>query len=175
MRPLPILPRGPRRPYRPPVDTLLACPRICPQWELSALRALMKPQTRNRSAAQPWPADAEQRIDRARQPIRERIGYELEAHFPIDGDYYFAAVTTPHLTDEARAAALLLSRRLPGTWFVLGRLYVRDGAFYRRRRGIELILVKANDVHLSRGVRAALQDVLWTDVTTCDRRRVRAR
>ena len=171
MRPLPILPRGPRRPYRPPVDALLACPRICPQWELSALRALMKPQTRNRiehrRAAQSWPTDARQRINVAQELIRERIGYELEPHFPIDGDYYFAALTTAHLADEARAVALLLSRQFPQTWFVFGRLYVRDGAFWRRRRGVELVLVKANDIHLSRGVRAALRDVLSIDGARC--------
>src|SRR5687767_15860243 len=49
MRPLPNIPRGPRRATRSSASSLLlACPRLSPEWELSALRALIKPQLGSR-------------------------------------------------------------------------------------------------------------------------------
>src|SRR4051812_40692242 len=95
-RPFPVHPRGPRR-KRPALDVLLlACPRVAPDWELGALRALMKPQTRgaiaHKPAAQRWPgAAAESAIRAACRDVRVRVGYGPPLHFPRSGDYWFAA------------------------------------------------------------------------------------
>ena len=67
-----------------------------------------------------------------------------------------AAAVPPADLPRAMAFAVLLSLAFPGVWLVLGRLYLRDGRFFRRRRGRELVLVPANDVHLSRELRAAV-------------------
>jgi len=56
--------------------------------------------------------------------------------------------------------ALVISKQLPGAWIVLGRLFVRDGAFFRRARGFKLTLAPAANIHLTRPIRAALKGVL---------------
>src|SRR3954471_13772925 len=95
-RPLPVHPRGPRRRRVTPETILLACPRVAPDWELGALRALMKPkpQTRggiaHRKATQPWNGGAKRAIEASFRDARERVGFDAEIHFPIDGDYFFA-------------------------------------------------------------------------------------
>jgi hypothetical protein len=160
-RPLPIHPRGPRRsPVRRP-RLLLACPRVAPDWELAAFRALIKPQTKaaieHRAAEQPWPADAPDRVEAARHLVRDRLGYAPDLHLPPAGDYRLVAEVAPADLDPAKALALLLSLKLPGVWLVLGRLFVRDGRFFRRDRGWRLNLVPASNVHLPREVRAALR------------------
>lgn len=163
-RPLPIHPRGPRRARRAPSDLLLACPRISPEWELKALRALMKPQMKeaivHREAAQKWPTDAARRVKAACALVRERLQSDVKPHFPDHGDFYCAMKVAPEQMPHAMALAVVLSDALPGVWWVLGRLYVRDGAFFRRERGVKLNLVPATDVHLPRGVRERLRSCL---------------
>ena len=164
-RPLPVHPRGPRR-QRPRAETLLfACPRVAPDWELAALRALMKPQMRgaieNKPAAQVWPAGAETLVRSACRGVRDRLGYEPGAlHFPRAGDYHFVAELIEQNVDAAKGLAVAVSTRLPGQWFVFGRLFLRKGQFFRRQHGYKLKLVPARNVHLTRGVRAALRDLL---------------
>ncbi len=58
------------------------------------------------------------------------------------------------------ALAQLISRRLPELWFVIDRLFVNDGMFYRRQFGYKLNLVPASNVHLPRAIRAALRGVI---------------
>ena len=137
---------------------------MSPEWELGALRALMKPQERgrilHRPAEQPWPPDAADRVEAARRAVVERLGYDPGPHLPEAGEYYLAADVAESDLPAARAFAVVLSRRLPGLWLVLDRLFVRDGRFYRRERGFKLNLVEAGDVHLPREVRAALRGVV---------------
>lgn len=164
-RPFPVIPRGPRRRQaHRPAKVLFACPRVAPDWELGALRALMKPPARgaiaHRPALQDWPAGAVPAIRLACRDARERLGYDPPLHFPAAGDYAFAAEVDDASLDDARGFALLVSTRLPGLWFVLGRLFLKGGRFYRRARGVKLNLVPATDVHLTRTVRAALRDLL---------------
>ena len=161
-RPFPIIPRGPRRARSDrPREHLLACPRVSPEWELGALRALMKPQERgrilHRPAEQPWPPDAADRVEAARALVRDRLGYDPKPHLPGEGDYFLAASVPDARLPHAMAFSVVLSRALPGLWFVLGRLYVRDGRFFRRQRGFKLNLVPASSVHLPRAVRAAIR------------------
>ena len=165
-RPFPVIPRGPRRRRAAaPATVLFACPRVAPDWELGALRALMKPQTRgaiaHRPALQEWPAGADRAVRDACEAVRERLGYgPPPVHFPREGDYAFAAEVDGADLDAAKGLALLVSSRLPELWFVFGRLYLRGGRFFRRERGVKLNLVPAADVHLTRAVRAALRDLL---------------
>jgi hypothetical protein len=165
-RPFPVHPRGPRRRKRQAESLLFACPRVSPDWELAALRALMKPQTRgaieNRAATQRWPGGAaEAAIRSACREVRARLGYGPPLHFPASGDYWFAAeVSAAGAFEEAKGFALVVSARLPELWFVFGRLFLRGGRFYRRARGFKLNLVPASNVHLTRPVRAALRDLL---------------
>lgn len=164
-RPLPVIPRGARR-RRALNESLLlmACPRISPDWELAALRALMKPQLKgailHRVAAQPWPRDAAHRIDLLRHEIIGRIGFEVSPHLPEGGDYHLVCGIAPSQETQARAFAVALSKQFQKTWFVIGRLFVRDRVFWRRRFGTQLTLVRASDVHLPREMRAVLRGII---------------
>jgi hypothetical protein len=164
-RPLPIIPRGPRRAARPrPTRVLWACPRVACDWELGALRALMKPQTRgailNRPALQPWSGRSRQVLQESVREVAARMQFSPEIHFPAHGDYLFACNVDHAELEDVKGLALLVSTRLPDVWFVLGRLYLKGGLFHRRRFGWKLQLVRAADVHLTRPVRAALRDLL---------------
>lgn len=167
-RPLPTRPRGPRRRRRAndQRSVLLACPRVSPEWELGTLRVLMKPHdwtrgaVQHRSPAQPWPPGAAAVVEAACDAVRARLGFQPPVHFPEAGDFFFVIEFNESQLEPGRALALLLSRRLPGAWFTLDRLFVRDGRFYRRQRGFKLNLVEASNVHLSRGTRARLKGVL---------------
>src|SRR3954467_13663179 len=122
-RPFPVIPRGPRRRRAKPETLLFACPRVAPDWDLAALRALMKPQTRgaiaHRKALQPWSAGAVGVIESARQHVHARLGFDVELHFPSDGDYFLAAEVEHAACEEAKGYALVASKRLPELWFVL--------------------------------------------------------
>ena len=172
-RPLPTLPRGPRGLRRrsqtgQPVH-LLTCPRVSPEWELAALRVLMKPHewTRgvieHRDGAQPWPSGHARTVRRTVADVAERLSFEaaLPLHLPDAGDFWFVVEVPDGHSDLARALAVVLSRRLPGLWLTLDRLYVRDGRFFRRRRDntFKFRLVPATTVHLPRAVRSALREL----------------
>jgi hypothetical protein len=169
-RPLPHIPRGPRRlgrPRRPPDDRLLfACPRVSPEWEFATLGALMKPTEgrrgalEHRTADQPWPPGAHQILAGAADTIRARLNVQVELHYPGAGEYHALAHFPPQHLPAARALALICSRRLPDLWFTLDRLFVHAGVFHRRRFGYKLTLVPATDVHLPRDVRAALNGAI---------------
>lgn len=153
-----------RRARPAPQPILFACPRISPQWELGALRALIKPQTKeaivHKPAGQKLPSGARQRVSDVSVTVAQRLGFAPAIHWPGAGNYTFAAEVEPRDTPNARALALAISRELPGVWLVLGRLFVRDGQFYRRERGYKLNLVPASNVHIARPIRAALNGVL---------------
>ena len=163
-RPFPVHPRGPRKKHRRAEVLLFACPRVAPDWELNALRALMKPQTRNRiehaPAMQPWKPAAAAVIRTACRDVKSRIDYGPALHFPDAGDYAFATEVAEQAVEEAKGLALVISTRLPELWFTFGRLFVRGGEFYRRERGIKLNLIIASNVHLTKPIRAALRDLL---------------
>lgn len=176
-RPFPVHPRGPRR-RRPAIKTLLlACPRVCPEWELSTVAALMKPKPILRSAVahrtgeQSWPVDGAERARVVLLALEREMGQRLPVHLQPAGEYHLVGelgATSREAVDQARAVAVALSRTAPGCWFVLGRLFVREGRFYRRRFGYRLELVAASDVHLSRPMRQLirmLETVCETDWT----------
>ena len=166
-RPLPTLPHGPRRRRATPGRRLvLGCPRVSPEWELGALRVLMKPHdwTRgaieHRSPHQHWPPGAAAAVGDSVAAVSQRLGFDAAAHFPDAGDFFFIAHFDESQIDAARALAVVASRRLPGVWFTLERLFVRDGRFFRRERGFKFKLVPATNVHLSRDTRARLRGLL---------------
>ena len=160
MRPIPVHPRGPRRKRPAPARQLLACPRVSPEWELHAFRALIKPQERgpilHREASQPWTKKTEETVRAVADEVDRRLGFRAELHFPPRGDYFMVADVADADTDAARALAVMLSKVFPTTWFVIGRLFVENGRFYRRARGYKLQLVEATNVHLPRAIRAAI-------------------
>jgi hypothetical protein len=165
-RPLPIIPRGPRRRRVAPPTYLLACPRVSSDWELGALDALMKPKelTRgriaHRPAHQPMPAEWRTIVEDSQAAVRDRLGFDPPLHVPPEGDYFFVLEFPKSECESAKALALLLSRHLPDVWLTLGRLFIRDGKFHRRERGWKLNLIPALDVHLTRAIRAAMRDLL---------------
>jgi len=162
-RPLPNIPRlrDRFRPATPAKPLLLGCPRISPDWELAALQALIKPQKRgpilHRAAEQVMPRDWRHIVETTSESLRETICFALDLHWPTCGDYWFAAQVDPAETALARATAVLLSQRLPGIWITAGKLFVRDGQFFRRQFGTKLILVPAANVHLPKELRAAIR------------------
>jgi len=163
-RPLPNIPRAARRARPRPAELLLACPRASPEWELGALRALIKPQTRgaiiHRDGRQTWPADAEATVRRVAASIEQRLVLPVELHLPAEGEYFFLARIPSRRQTDGLALAAALSAALPGLWFIYGRLYLRAGRFYRRERGVKLWLVEASNVHLPREMRVALRDMI---------------
>jgi hypothetical protein len=163
-RPFPVQPRGPRRIGPRAPTLLLACPKTAPDWELAAVQALIKPQLRDRiryrCGRQAWEPENDATVRRTCTDIAAALGYEVDVHFPTSDEYHFLASVPRRSLDEAKALALLLSRRLPNLWLVLGRLFVRDGKFYRRELGYKLNLVRARDVHLRRDIRAAIRKLL---------------
>jgi hypothetical protein len=164
-RPLPNIPHGPRRSRAArPTARLLACPRISPEYELAALQALIKPQLKgailHRSGQQKWTRTARASAQRMIAIVRERLGGDFLLHLPEGGDYHFIAEVGDADSDGARGLAAALSKALPDLWLVVGRLFIKNGRFYRRQYGYKLSLVPATNIHLSRGVRAALKDCL---------------
>jgi hypothetical protein len=142
---------------------VLACPRVSPEWEAAALRALIKPQhggaIRHRRGEQRWPAGATAVVREVARVCAERLGFEPVIHLPDEGDFLLAASIPAGSAEEGKAMALMLSQRLPELWFVYGRLIVHGGRFLRRRKrgGYKLQLVPASDVHVRRDVRGALR------------------
>ena len=149
---------------------LLAYPRVSPEWELGALRALMKPHdwTRgaiaHRPAHQPWSAAIRRLVEEMTAALVERLkpNPPPRLHFPEQGDFWFVIEAVEDQLDVAKALGVVLSKRLPRAWMTLGRIHFRDGRFYRRKRDntFKFRLVPSATVHLPRPVRAALRDIL---------------
>ena len=157
---MPIHVRGPRRRAVSLPRQLLACPRVSPEWELHAFRALIKPQARgpilHREAGQAWSDNAERIVLDVASDIERRLGFRTELHFPPQGDYFMVGDVPDVEIESARAMAVVLSKRLSDTWFVVGRLFTLNGQFFRRARGYRLELAPATNVHLPRAIRAAI-------------------
>ena len=164
LRPVPRLARQRRPRVQPAI--LLGVPRISPVRELAVLRALMKPQLKSAlkhqidAGEQHWPADGPDRLAATVAVARERFGIAIDFHEPCEGEFFAVASVPAEARPSALAAALLLSRLLPGRWIVVGRLFVLDGRFYRRERRVKLRIRPATDVHLSRALRASLRESL---------------
>jgi hypothetical protein len=141
---------------------LLVCPRISPEWELNSLRTLMKPKGNklHQPHEQAWPRSATKSINQTLVDARRRLGVEPKLHAKPDGEYFFVAEFDSADADAVRAWAVLFSSRLPKLWFVLDRLLIRNGRFFRRENGFKLFLVQATNVHLPRAMRAAIHDLL---------------
>jgi len=141
---------------------LLVCPRISPEWELNSLRSLMKPKGYmvHQPHKQSWPRNATKVIEQTIADARERLGVEPKVHHKPDGEYFFAAELDSADEDAARAFAIVLSSRLPKLWFVLDRLLIKNGRFFRRENGFKLFIVQATNVHLPRAMRAAIADLI---------------
>ena len=130
------------------------------------MTALMKPKPKTRGAVehrdgrQPWPPDADARVTALSAAVNARLGTDVGLHCSADGEYHAVAAVPAEVEPHGRAMAVALSRAVPGLWFVFGRLFVRDGRFFRRRRGYRLEMVAAADVHLARDVRSKLKGLL---------------
>ena len=164
LRQVPSLGRRPRRP--PPDAVLLGIPRVSPERELAAIRALIKPQAGDAlrlqidSGEQALPPGGGDRVRRVAAAASAHLGLTLDLHLPPAGEYLALARCPTESLPSVLAAALLLSHELPGLWVVVGRLYVRDEMFYRRERGVKLTLRPAASVHLTKPMRAAYRRAL---------------
>lgn len=122
-----------------------------------------KPHTKgaieHRSPNQPWTSADDRAVDQVCTALVERIGFQPEV-LRAAGEYHvLLRVPADQLTD-AKAAALAFSRAVPHAWFILDRLFVRAGRFYRRERGYKLALVPATNVHLPRELRSKLRGIV---------------
>jgi hypothetical protein len=162
-RPFPVWPRGVGRKIQRE-RLILGCPRICPRWEIDALRALTKPQFKqtilHRSSMQIWPKNAASIVGEVAGQIRDRLGFSPKIHFPDDGDYFLFADFAPAEFDAAKAIAVTLSNRFEGLWFMLDRLLVKEGRFYRRDRRVRFTVAKATNIHVPQPMRNALRGVI---------------
>lgn len=135
----------------------------------------MKPQLKDaishQSAAQPIPKKLRERVETVLGIVDECLGYRPAVHWPESGDYVFAIEVRPADLVAAQALATVLSVRIPDVWLVLGRLFVREGKFFRRNRGYRLDLVPAASVNLPRPIRSALNGVLRCEASTSKPRR----
>ncbi len=162
-RPLPVLPRMSVASKAPAATVLLGLPRFSPEWELSALQALMRPQEKGRIAHRHGKQSIRRDLRRVVESIWSALNHALgelpELHFPTGGEYVFIATFDRLDEPRARAAAIALSAKLFDTWIVAGTLFIRGGVFFRRQRKYRLRLVRANDIHLSRLLRAAIKSI----------------
>ncbi|HEX8524778.1 MAG TPA: hypothetical protein VF669_21175 [Tepidisphaeraceae bacterium] len=161
---MPVVPRGKRKRRVPPARLVLGCPKICPEWELGALRALIKPQYKtaiaHRQAEQKWDPQFESVVREGVGVVGERLGWTPEIHFPDAGDYHFVIDVDAKEIESAKALVVLLSKRLDSIWLTLGRWYVRRGKFSTRHRSHNILFQPASSVHLTRAVRSALKGEL---------------
>ncbi|CAN5571919.1 hypothetical protein BH10PLA1_BH10PLA1_12210 [soil metagenome] len=143
---------------------LLGLPRSSPQWELAALRALMKPQTRgaieHTSPRQQLPRGAEAIVRRLCEVLAERLVIDLTPHFPDGGDYLIAMQLPGDRWAESLAVAKTLSANLPGCWLTIGRVFVRGGQFFNRERGYKLTLRLSTHHRVPRAMAAAIRDLI---------------
>ena len=123
-----------------------------------------KPMTRgaveHRDGRQAWPTDGDGRVTALTAAVNDRLGTAIDMHCSSAGEYHAVAAVPAEFEPHGRALAVVLSQSLPDLWFVYGRLFVRGGRFFRRRRGYRLEMVAAADVHLARDVRAKLRRLL---------------
>jgi hypothetical protein len=165
-RPLPTWPRGPRRLRRRSQQTLLACPRISPEWELAVVDALMRPKVHtkgkveHRRGEQPWPADAERRARAIVDEVERRLNVRWAIAYPPIGEYLLVGEAPRGYEEQTKALAVALSTTFVEQWFVLGRLFVKGGRFYRRRFGYRMEVVPATNVHLPRELRASMKGLI---------------
>jgi len=143
---------------------ILSCPRLSPDWELHALRALVKPQTGaglyHKNPNQLWRAGDGQTVATLLKRFAEVFGYEAVSHQPDSGDFHLLIEVDQKDAQLGRALAVLMSRHFADRWFALDRLYLKDGRFYRRSRRYKLQLRPASDVHLPKPLRAQLRGLL---------------
>jgi hypothetical protein len=156
----------PLRRRRADTQLLLGIPRISPEREFAAIRALLKPQLRTalehqiENGEQRWPRDGGRRIAAISELAREHFGTDIAFHSTADGEFHALASVNAQDRPAILATAVLLSRMFPGLWITVGRIFARDGRFFRRRRGVKLIIRPATNVHLTREHRKLLQEIL---------------
>jgi len=123
----------------------------------------MKPQTRgaieHTAPEQKWPADAERDVREISERLAEVLGIPIEPHFPA-GDEFYMVITLPGTAwYESLAAARALSGIVPGCWFTLGRVFIRDGKFFNRERGYKLNLRPSKHHRVPRSIAAKVRNL----------------
>ena len=155
-RPLPTIPRGPKR--STPRDgagcITLTCPRVSPEYEFRAFAALVKPQLKrgvaHRSGRQALPRAA-------RRVVREavaRLGPRVAARTEVWLDPHEADLLTIHFDSrdsrQARAMSIEFSSRFPMLWFLFDNRLLHGGRFYRRQGRYRLVPVSMRVPRLPR-------------------------
>ncbi len=123
-----------------------------------------KPATRgaveHRKGEQEWNAELNGKIQEVIVEVGRRLETKWAVHWPDKGEYFFVIEISGQANEEAKGLAIAISKVLPGLWIVFGRLFVKDGWFYRRRFGYRMEIVHAKDVHVVRHVRGALRGLI---------------
>jgi hypothetical protein len=161
---MPILPKGAVRRRPAPARLILGCPKICPEYALGALRALIKPQFKtailHREPQQKWRPGMEKIVRDGAGIVADKLGWIPALHFPDAGDFYFIVDVDARDIEAAKALAVLLTQRLDGFWLTLGKWYIRRGKFFKRHRSHNILMQPASSVHLTRATRSALSGEL---------------
>lgn len=125
---------------------------------------MIKPQTKDailyRPAEQNLSGAVAGAIASAVRAFGDRTGYRAELYWAGEGDYHFVSSIAGGDLGLAQALGLAISRVRPELWLTCGRLLVRDGRFYRRRRGVRLELVEATGVRVPKDLHRIVADVV---------------
>ncbi len=157
-RPLPTIPRGPKRdaPQARVHRITLACPIISPEFQFRALVALVKPQLKrgiaHRSGRQALPRAAKRVVLESIAKLGPRTALRTEVRLQRDA----ADLLTIHFdardARRARALAVELSARFPKLWFLLDGRMLHGGRFYRQQGRYRLVPVSMRVPRLPRDV-----------------------
>ncbi len=148
-----------------------------PKRQADELRVLMKPHDWTRQALvhrvaadagrpeveQPWHADDEAVLLERAMKAADRLTLTLQT-VETDADERLrlevVGTTGPAVESSLRAVAATCSALRPKLWFVIGRVAMHQGQFWRRKRGATPQWIEHKSLHLTRDARAAVRDLL---------------
>ena len=157
-RPLPTIPRGPKRATpRDDADRItLTCPNVSPEYEFRAFAALVKPQLKrgvaHRTGRQALPRAARRVVREAVARLGPRVAARAEVRFDPHDATLLTIRFDPRDARRARAAALDISTRLAELWFLFDDRMLHGGRFYRRQGRYRLVPVSMRVPRLPRDV-----------------------
>ncbi len=154
-RPLPTLPRGPKRDEVREIDRIvLSCPKVSPEYQFRAFLALVKPQFKkavvHRSGKQTWPRSARKVVVESIEKFATSRSRAPLVSIQRDAVDLLAIEFDPRDARRARSISLEISQRLPKLWFVFDGRLLHAGRFYRQQGRYRLVPVSMRVPRLPR-------------------------